>query len=724
MAVLTSSLVISLTDLVSGPAKGVQATIRSLSSAAADIGKVADKVSAGSKSLFKPLTELSAGNMNETYHAWDELKRQIAAIGEIDETKMDRLGDSIRRISNETGTSAQDLMVAAKRWLELGNSIDSFEPIAAIAAKTSRIVGQSPAEQMTGVNSILRAFGQDPTNMKAVKEFEELYLVASKGMVGGAHAFEEAMKSFAPVAKTMGLSVAQAAALVQTLGGQFQAGEIGNALKTGFVRMLRPRSGALSQLRASGIDYTQFFNFDVDKMQGVGGLDFAERLRGMGRTVTPELENQLNKAFETADLSNGTQALQDTLTGVLTQAYGHTNKKGHSVLDGQSTKDFAAAIAQHIQSFKSAVDGFNLDKFFEVMAKHAGNAPLIDTLFGLNRFPQFTDLLRQAGHFAERLHKLQEQAPGAVDRKWDEFFNKADSYAVAVNKLTAAFDNLWKKMADSGVGADLANIFNRVSGALNFLAANPGWARAAFWVSSLAAALVSLGGALAVVTIGLRGLTALGGLAGLTRLAAAGAGLAGGGAAVAGTRIAAGMSAAGAAAAGGAAAGTGLAARGLLARGGAMLIPGVGWVMLAASAGSGIYAGYQDYQKTGNAWSAARAGAWGAVTMGMGEANAAEPPRSGPTIAAAGQAVASGAGLGGGAQAESREATAAVASAMAEVRSIVAAVDLHAEGQRIAHTLAQGIRAGVSDITAAANEMAAAAARNAVRSAYSDGGMR
>ena len=63
-------------------------------------------------------------------------------------------------------------------------------------------------------------------------------------------------------------------------------------------------------------------------------------------------------------------------------------------------------------------------------------------------------------------------------------------------------------------------------------------------------------------------------------------------------------------------------------------------------------------------------------------------------------------------------------SAMDQVRAIVGSVDLTAEGQRIAQTLANGIRAGTSDIADAARSMADAAARGAVRDAYSDGGIR
>lgn len=66
--------------------------------------------------------------------------------------------------------------------------------------------------------------------------------------------------------------------------------------------------------------------------------------------------------------------------------------------------------------------------------------------------------------------------------------------------------------------------------------------------------------------------------------------------------------------------------------------------------------------------------------------------------------------------------TATVQSAMAQIRGAVAAVDLTAEGQRIAQSLANGIRAGIPAIQAASSAAAAAAANSAARGAFSDGG--
>jgi hypothetical protein len=173
-----------------------------------------------------------------------------------------------------------------------------------------------------------------------------------------------------------------------------------------------------------------------------------------------------------------------------------------------------------------------------------------------------------------------------------------------------------------------------------------------------------------------------------------------GAAGMADARLVAGMSAAGLAAGGT------VVGKSLLGRVGAVLIPGLGWAMLGASAATGVYAAYKDYQKTGSPISALKAFGWGALTMGMPtEANAAEAPGG------------AGASDGGG---EAQAISVARATAD-QIRGIFAGLNLTAEGQRLIESLAAGMRAGIPAVQSAASSAAAAAAGNALRGAYHDG---
>jgi hypothetical protein len=157
------------------------------------------------------------------------------------------------------------------------------------------------------------------------------------------------------------------------------------------------------------------------------------------------------------------------------------------------------------------------------------------------------------------------------------------------------------------------------------------------------------------------------------------------------------MSAAGAAAAEKTAGKT--AAKGA-AKFGLRFIPGIGWVV-----GLGIAAmdAYEGYQKDG--WKGA---ILNPLTLGLYSSSTAGSEAPGPTIAAAGKETAGSVGM--------------VASGTADhIRKTFSDLNLASEGQRMMESLANGMRAGIPSVQAAAAAAAAAAAGNALRGAYSDG---
>lgn len=194
-------------------------------------------------------------------------------------------------------------------------------------------------------------------------------------------------------------------------------------------------------------------------------------------------------------------------------------------------------------------------------------------------------------------------------------------------------------------------------------------------------------GGLAAVGVALAGIKTVLQLTGMLALAKGAGGMAARALGMGGAAAAAGAAGGGAAVG---AAGGAVARRALLGRAASMFIPGVGWVLGAASLGAGGYAAYEEYQRSGSLGSAAKAGAWGALTLGMGSnsAQASEAPRS----SGSGQSdMAQSLGIGnieGFAQreAQSRQASEAMAQALSES--------------------ANGIRAGGFDMVAGMNDAA------------------
>lgn len=484
MATLSSRLVISLVDQVSGPARGLKASMQSLQKEAAKIGKIAHKVAGGSLTLAAP-GALSLHSMGHKELEWDRLLHQYQAITEISPEGLERVKKAIIQTSNETGVSRQELLEAAKGWVELGNAPETFIENAKVAARTSRIVGVSVAEQMKESSALLRAFKGSHWNPEDFKHFEEVYMVASKGMKGGAHAFGEAMKMWAPIASAMGLTIEQASAFVQTLGGQFQPTEIGNALKTGFMRLSAPTPKSAAAMRYAGIDETKLYNVDKTKLDG-GKV--SEGLRGAGFSVSKKVEEQIAKVIATTDLTGGTGKLVDNLREVMTRAFGKRTKSGKYMMDAKDSAVVQQAILSLVGNAKTTL---NPMEFFKQFGPHANNVAFMSQVFGKEHAAKIIDLLKQGEHYVENYERIMKQVDGALGRKWDLY---AKGFAFEWSRVQETLTNFLGSIGGSGIKEDLESMFQSISGFFEKMQeADPAMMKFLFWSTVAAAALPLVG---------------------------------------------------------------------------------------------------------------------------------------------------------------------------------------------------------------------------------------
>ncbi len=488
MSVMQAVAIISARDMASGVFAQVAANARRASgiySSATGSFAAASAKMRGALSLAVP-TALGIGAFGHDQYEWDRAVHQYRAIAELAPNAFGKVEAAITSTSNAFGVSKMELLEAAKGWQELGNAPESFINNVGIAARTSRITGISVAEQMKESSALLRAFGANLNDPKQFQHYEEVYLVASKGMKGGAEAFGEAMQSWAPVASGLGLSFEQAAAFAQTLGGQFDPSSIGNALKTGFMRLAAPVPKSKAMLQAEGIDPTKFAHFDEGKLRNGQGLINA--LKGSGSfTLTPAIEQMINSELAAADLSKGIDPLSEELNEKLVKGFG--GKK----VSAQDRKILQASL---LNFFSSAMTGMDPKAFFDTFAPLSKNVAFMAQVFGKEHAAKYMDLLKQAQHYAENLDRINEHAPGALDRKWSIF---GDGFALQWDRASQSIGNMMNSIGGSGIRGDMAGIFGSIADVFDKAQnVDPGALRAAFWgiagVASIAPALYVLKG--------------------------------------------------------------------------------------------------------------------------------------------------------------------------------------------------------------------------------------
>ncbi len=568
--------------------------------------------------------------------------------------------------------------------------------------------------------------GEEAYRTQTMGRASSLALAGAKTRTS-ASALEEGLRNYMGVHGAFGGKFEDAVALI-AMGSNvaLMEKETGTALKSLTSRFLRMPAEGRAAMAGAGIDTTKFMDFSaVSPLRATGQLVqlFPGQLKKGARGNTLKF---LEKAERDGSLKD---------PAIIGQVLEHLEKQGLKFA-GAEDRDIALTKISSVMS--GAGGNFDPLGFFAEISRAVKDGRAGPGILGLIGEPKRLQQYLALNHVLEDTVALRDELVSDQGR----FLGLvAEGYSESDAGKITAMEAAWRRFQLTLIRSDgLMRMLSTLQGIADAFAGMPSWASSAVGgMLAFGAILAPIGFAIAGIVAGLRSLIALGKgialLGGLGGAAAAGgsslfglgAGTVGGlAAAKASSKMIGGMGKSGQMIAGMSAAGAGAGAataktvgKGLVAR----LIPGVGWALTAAGVGTGTYAAYQDYQKNGDLGSAAWAFGKGFLTLGTGDANAAETsPAS--TVAAAGPAVASGQADGGlgNMQSQASQIPGAIAAAMAQVRSIVAGVDLTAEGTRIANSLANGIRAGIGSISSAAGAAASAASAGAsMNGAFSDG---
>lgn len=639
---------------------------------------------------------------------------------------MDRTAMTARNMAKQVGSTADVAMKAREEVEKLGFSGDEAKSIwtAALGLHLTESDALSSGDAAKFMGTIYRAYekqraalakkiGADANDPGFIDAW--IKGMAGKAAVAGAESalgpadLVEGMRQFAPQWAQLGMSPEFAmAALAHGSNYGFRAPELGTAFKSMASRVIKPTPEGQRFMNALHIDRTKFMNTDAaDPTRAYGTLNSL-----LGGSVAKYKKYILRDLIDAQKKGvTGSAGFQEFLSNKIAKLTGRRTE--------QDLQEIQMAVANSTLSSGGQVDLAGLIK--ELVDKKAGPAALM-SIFEGKHYARGTPMFEFYDKMYALFEKLNKVDGSIVDSVIE---GRKDTEAGTADQLAGAWKELLLSMQDTGV---IETVKNAMIGLADVLRSIPtGAVKALTWGLLGLAGLKGLatlgGGAVAMGGAGYAGATWLARMLGLGGAGAAGATALKFGmgpwkpnsaaakianqrllfrlsrAGLASDAMVAGMSAAGAGATAGGAVG-----KGLLRRAGAMIIPGLGWVMLGTSAATGAYAAYKDYQKTGSAWSAAKAFGWGFLTMGMGgEANAAE----------------------GGAEQQpdqqAQDVSTVARQAAEQIRATFSGLNLTAEGQRIIESLAAGMRAGIPAVQAAASSAAAAAAGNALRGAYSDG---
>lgn len=718
MAQLTSRLVISLIDRVSGPARGIHNSLRRLHAEARATpllvaGREAQRAgqhflragtsaAAGAYGLYRFISAVKEFNEAEFGYAFARLPDHFKGLKlDMESLRKDtqETTKESRKLASELGLIPSEVQRARTEVEKIGISGEAGDSLwrAALGLNMSdadmptdiaaKYLGAMFRSYKNQREELARRMGVDMSNPQQRAWFEDNWLrgMAAKSAVAAAKSaldpreLIEGARQYAPLWASLGMRPEEVlGALAHGSNFGFMAPELGTAFKSWANRLVKPTAQGVSWMNTLGLDrskWTASFGavepgravtrihslLGNQPFAGKGGKEFRAEIRAMldaaardGTTTSPEFQAELSRRIQKR-LGKGWEGRADDIA--------------EAVRNATMTGDGDINIMDFIREANRK--GMTRAAMLEILeGRHVARS---DPLF---RF--FDDLVSMI----EALDRTGAEHLDAIQQA------RKESRAGKLKALEGAWEEFLLTVQDSGALDGITEALTKLSQAMSGIGEGP--MRVITMLTTLALVAAPIGFALAGVVAGLRSLYAIavgiGGALGLMGLRSAGAAAAG-----------ADMSGA-----------TGAAAGAAGKAGWSSALKGLGKLGLKALPVIGLAYGLWEL---------------GSALWGGSDAEAAERPAS--TIANAGSAVANGQTPGADVGAVEQAAQAlpsVVSSAMAQVRSIVAGVDLTAEGQRIMQTLANGMRAGIPAIQAAGSAAAAAAANSALRGAYTDGG--
>lgn len=200
---------------------------------AAKFGKSMQKTGQSmTMSLTLPLVALGAG-ATKVFMDFEQGMLKVAAVSGATDDKMKMLSDTAKRLGATTMFSATQVAELQFNLSKLGLTPDEIDKATESILRLSQATGEDLAETATVVASTMRAFGMTAGETQRITDvmadsFSSTALDLEK--------FKTAMATLAPVAKTSGVSIEQASALVGLLANNgVDASTAGTALRNIFL---------------------------------------------------------------------------------------------------------------------------------------------------------------------------------------------------------------------------------------------------------------------------------------------------------------------------------------------------------------------------------------------------------------------------------------------------------------------------------------------------------
>jgi len=471
---VTSQLIVSLIDGVTGPAGKAGAALKRLQGIATastsgaltrSVARVGGAMTQFRESLYGPAgiaAALAGHQMFEAQVSYETSMNRIKATSRASAQELAHLRDVINDLAIKYPKKRAEIAEGALQLFKSGKNVHevmgALEPTLTAALATEQTIGHS-GETLT---DIVFGMGLRATNakeaMEAFTQVADVSVVAANAFNQTYDLFVSGMAKAAPIARITGMTLRDVATVVGVLADEgFKGEQGGTAFASSILRLGNQTKKARAQLAGAKLDLSEFIHATKD-IKNLGGKTLADVIQEEMGVDATALIPQFDRILKDPKINeNGTllgRELQKAIAeGLAMDANSPNIEKGREAVD---------------TFLRGSMSKMDIHGIFKYLAEHEAdkNLALMGELFGKNHAPKMIALINayRQGLYDNRNKLIGEREHGAAQAYADTL---QEGLPGALHRLASAWDHMGEVLfVNTGLIDHISGAFERLRGTL------------------------------------------------------------------------------------------------------------------------------------------------------------------------------------------------------------------------------------------------------------------
>jgi hypothetical protein len=458
---LRANAIITAVDRFSAPVQRMAGALNALSSRSAAVASAARKAGSALAGPSGFGAMMGSGLFLKSQLDFEQsLNRTQAILNETSKEGFRPLRDEIVRVAKaypamrrEIAEGVSEMAMAGMKQDVLIATTEAMVQGAMASNESIRTVGEGVTDIILGMALPFKTAAEQAKTFAYVNDVLASSATSANDTYVG---FLEALRRAGPVARTVGIDLEHLAAMHGVLANAgIKSERSGIAMRSMFVRALAPTKRARQLMRAWGIDWSKWAQYNPDAQFNAGRL--AESLSEAGIDADNLPLKKVQAILDDPALKGDLGSLGDRLTEVIARSLG---------IDPSQTEDRSVlgdAIREYLVSMAAKLDPAAL---FKELADKNAPVPLLKELLSLHHVEKAAVLQEAfaAGKFDDMLAEIERKIPGATKRFADIMMQ---GFVGAWYRMKSAVDAFGDTLANTGVMDTLTGVFNKITDGVN-----------------------------------------------------------------------------------------------------------------------------------------------------------------------------------------------------------------------------------------------------------------